>query len=167
MLKLDRFLEVLFLCSGVLISIMVISVFYGVISRYLLRDPSIIAYEVAKMCVIGSLVFSIAYLERIGGHISIDLLLKRMPNPMQLLVTRLVAPSVGLVYTSAVTYKGFTSAVYSYKLGEKSQSVWAEPLWPVKACIPLGYGLLSVVLFVTILTFILKYGQWKRESSAL
>lgn len=163
---LDRILEGLLICSGILILLMVVSVFYAVLSRYLLKDPSIVAYELAKICVIGSLVFSIAYLEHVGGHISIDLLLRRMPKLTQMIISKLIAPCTGLVYTTAVAYKGLTSAIYSYKIGERSQSVWAEPLWPIKASIPIGYGLLSVVLFVTILVSLRRRKQWKQESFA-
>jgi TRAP-type mannitol/chloroaromatic compound transport system permease small subunit len=36
--------------------------------------------------------------------------------------------------------------MYSLKINEKSMSVWAEPLFPVKILIPICYALLVLVL---------------------
>ncbi len=40
-------------------------------------------------------------------------------------------------------------AVYSYMMGERSQSIWAESHYSIKFTIPFGYGLLSLVLGLT------------------
>jgi TRAP-type mannitol/chloroaromatic compound transport system permease small subunit len=149
--------------SAVFIFLASLCVCYAVFTRYVLQDPSVHAYELAKMFMVASLVFSVAYLERTDGHISIDILLRSWRQTTQRVIRRIAVPLVGLIYTLSISYKGWTAAVYSYTVGERSQSIWAEPLYPIKFTIPFGYGLLSLVLVLTFIHEVLRLFRWKQE----
>ena len=47
--------------------------------------------------------------------------------------------------------------MYSLSIGEKSMSVWGEPLFPIKILVPLCYGLLSLVVFRNLCRGIISY----------
>lgn len=149
--------------SGVLIFLTCLAISYAVFARYVLRDPSVHAYELAKMFMVASLVFSIAYLERTDGHISIDIFLRTFRENVRQFIRKILVPCAGLVYTLSITYKGWQASVYSYTVGERSQSIWAEPLYPIKLTIPIGYGLLSLVLGLTLAYEAVRLFTWKRE----
>jgi len=61
--------------------------------------------------------------------------------------------------------------MFSLRIGERSMSSWAEPLFPVKVMIPIGYGFLFLVaisqLFQGIFSLAKKYQEppeTKRET---
>ena len=70
-----------------------------------------------------------------------------------------VGPLLGLVFCSVLTWEGWTVAMYSLEIGERSMSVWAVPLFPVKILIPAGYGLLCLVLVLKIIRGFLSFGK--------
>jgi len=47
-----------------------------------------------------------------------------------------------------VTWKSFTTSLYSLKIHEVSSSAWAVPLFPIKIVVPVGYALLVIVLLL-------------------
>jgi len=119
---------------------------YGVIKRYVFADPSIYVYELSMMFMISGLVFAVAYVQREGRHLRVDFLSSRMSQATQDIILNLVVPIAGLFYCIVLTWKGWTSAMYSLQIGETSQSIWGEPLFPVRVSIPVGYGLICLVL---------------------
>jgi TRAP-type mannitol/chloroaromatic compound transport system permease small subunit len=70
-----------------------------------------------------------------------------MPVGMANFLHRIISPVLALLYCFVLTWKGWTVAMYSLKIGERSMSVVAEPLFPIKLMIPVCYGLMTLVVF--------------------
>jgi TRAP-type mannitol/chloroaromatic compound transport system permease small subunit len=58
----------------------------------------------------------------------------------------IVTPILALSYVVLITWYSWDNAWYSLQIGETSQSSWAEPWWPTKMVVPIGSGLLCLVL---------------------
>ena len=58
----------------------------------------------------------------------------------------ILTPVLGLFFVVVVTWKSWENAFYSMGIGETSQSSWEEPLFPIKFLVPIGMGLLCLVL---------------------
>lgn len=148
---LDKILEILsngaILFSGILLLAMGINVTYGVVTRYVFHSPSIIAIEMTKILMIPALVLAVSYVQRNGRHLKVDFLSNRFPQTLQLIISEIAVPIMGLFVGYVLVWKGWESMEYSRSvIHELSFSVWEEPLWPVRLTIPIGYGLLCLVM---------------------
>jgi TRAP-type C4-dicarboxylate transport system permease small subunit len=148
--SIDRILEkgtvALVILGGLMTLIMMFVTTYGVVMRYFFRRPEPVSYEIATICMLWAFLFGISYVEWRGAHIKADIFTPFMPRGMVRFLHSAVSHFLALVYCSVLTWRGLTTAMYSYSIGERSMSVWAEPLFPIKVMVPIGYFLLSLVI---------------------
>jgi len=147
---LDRIVDILskagLLCGGILLLVMAFNITYGVVARYVFNNPSVYAMELTKILMIPALVLAVAYVQRYNRHLQVDFLSARFPLKFRLILLDIVVPITGLFVGFILVWKGWESMTYSYSINETSYSSWAEPLWPVRLMIPIGYALLCLVM---------------------
>jgi TRAP-type mannitol/chloroaromatic compound transport system permease small subunit len=134
------------LFSGVMILIMSWLSTYGVARRYLFNNPEPYSYEISTSMLLSCVVLSIAFLQRQGHHLRADFLSNHFSQGTQSITTDIVGPIVALFYIVIITWQSWDAALYSYLIHETSQSSWEEPLYPTKFVVPIGMGLLTLVL---------------------
>jgi TRAP-type C4-dicarboxylate transport system permease small subunit len=146
----DRILEkgtgALVILGGIMTLIMMFVTCYGVTLRYFFRRPEPVSYEIATICMLWAFLFGISFVEWRGTHIRADIFTPFMPKPMVRFLHTVLSHFLALTYCVILTWKGFTVALYSYSIGERSMSVWAEPLFPIKIMVPIGYFFLCLVV---------------------
>lgn len=147
---LDKVSKFFTLLSGIMILLMAFTAFYGVIRRYIFNSPEPYSYELSTMFLLWTFVLALAYVEKLDEHLRVDFFVVLLPKKCKLFMLNVVGPLFGLVFCSVLTWEGWTVAMYSLEIGEKSMSIWAVPLFPVKIVIPVGYGLLCIVLLLKI-----------------
>ncbi|MEJ2109337.1 MAG: TRAP transporter small permease [Acidobacteriota bacterium] len=131
--------------SGVMILFMAFTATYGVARRYILHDPEPYSYEISMMLLLWCFVLSVASLQHQERHLRGDFILNRLPERFRLFVNCILAPALAVLCSAILAWKGWEAAMFSLKIGERSMSAWAEPLFPVKVLIPIGYGALFLV----------------------
>jgi TRAP-type mannitol/chloroaromatic compound transport system permease small subunit len=134
--------------SGILILIMAVLSTYGVGRRYLIHSPEPYSYEMSTVLLVACVVFSLAALQRHKRHLRVDFIANFLPRTLQEVLTDILTPVLGLFFVVVVTWKSWENAFYSMSIGETSQSSWEEPLFPIKFLVPIGMGLLCLVLAV-------------------
>lgn len=158
--KADRVIErvsyAFTILSGVLIVLMTFITSYGVIRRYVFKSPEPYSYELSMMLLLWTFVLALAYLEKLDGHLKVDFFVVLLPKKIRDFFLNVIGPLLGFIFGAVLTYEGWIVAIYSLEISEKSMSVWAVPLFPVKLVIPIGYGLLCIVLLLKILREILR-----------
>lgn len=158
--KADRVIErvsyAFTILSGILIVLMTFIASYGVIRRYVFKSPEPYSYELSMMFLLWTFVLALAYLEKLDGHIRMDLFVVLLPKKIRDFLLNVIGPLLGFIFCAVLTYEGWIVAMYSLGIGERSMSVWAVPLFPVKIVIPIGYGLLCIVLLLRIARRILR-----------
>lgn len=147
---LDRTIEragyIALLFSGVLIFIMAWLSTYGVARRYALHNPEYYSYELSTIFLVACVVFAIAGVQRLGRQLRVDFISVRLSEGVQDFLLNIVGPILALFYVVILTWQSWGAAWYSMEIGEVSQSVWREPWWPTKMAVPVGAGLLCLVL---------------------
>ena len=146
--KVSNFFAVL---SGLMILLMAFTASYGVVRRYLFSSPEPYSYELSTMFLLWTFVLALAYLEKLDGHLRVDFFVVLLPKKIRLFLLNVISPLTGLLFCSVLFWEGLRAALYSLEIGERSMSVWAVPLFPVKIIIPAGYGLLCIVLVLKII----------------
>lgn len=142
--------------SGILIVLMALIASYGVIRRYVFESPEPYSYELSMMFLLWTFVLALAYLEKLDSHLRVDFFVVLLPKRIRTFFLNVVGPLAGFIFCAVLTWEGWTVAMYSLEIGEKSMSIWAIPLFPVKIVVPIGYGLLCIVLLLKIIQGILK-----------
>ena len=132
--------------SGVLIFIMAWLSTYGVTRRYALNIPESYSYELSTIFLVACVMFAIAGVQRLGRQIRVDFISIRLSGSVQNILLNIIAPILALFYVVLLTWQSWDAAWYSMEVGEVSQSVWREPWWPTKMTVPVGGGLLCLVL---------------------
>ncbi len=143
--------------GGIMTLAMVFVTSYGVAMRYFFRKPEPISYELATIFMLWGFLFGLAFVEWRGEHIRADIFTPFMPKAMVKFLHNVVAHILALTYSIILTWKGWSVAMYSYSIGERSMSVWQEILWPIKVMIPIGYFLLSVVILRNLIKGVASY----------
>ena len=137
--------------SGTMILLMAFTATYGVTRRYLLHNPEPYSYEISMMLLLWCFVLSVAALQKQDRHLRGDFILNRMPRKFRFFVNEILSPALAILCSFILAWKGWEAAMFSLRIGERSMSAWAEPLFPVKVFIPVGYGLLFIVAAIQFL----------------
>lgn len=133
--------------AAALTLLMIITTVYGVVARYFFRRPEPVSYELSTIFLLWGFLFAVSMVEQLNEHIRAEIFIQFAPDHFRKFLHSLLGPFLALFYCIVLTWKGWEVALYSLRIGEKSLSVWREPIWPIKFAIPICYGLLTLVVF--------------------
>jgi TRAP-type mannitol/chloroaromatic compound transport system permease small subunit len=132
--------------SGVTIAVIGLVVTYAALRRYVFHNPEPYSYDVSTMLSVFSAALAIPGVQFLRKNIRLDFVAGRLPLKVQKAVLGIGYPLMGLSYAVVLTWQTWKVGWYSLEVGEVAQSIWGEPLWPIKLVIPIGLGLLCLVL---------------------
>ena len=153
--------------AGLMTVFMIFVTTYGVVMRYFFRRPEPVSYELATILLIWGFLYAVSYVEWRGEQIRADIFVSLMPKGMVKFLHGIVAPILALIYCFVLTWKGWTNAMYSLRIGERSMSVWQEPLFPIKIMIPICYGLLTLVVLRNLFKGIATYASHVKSKETM
>lgn len=130
-----------------------------VILRYFFNKPTIYSFELTIMIYAFHFMIVAAFALLHGSHVSIDVIYNLFSQKK-----RLILDLVGYVifffpFTIIVLYQGTKFAATSWMQLERSWSVWAPPLYPIKTVLPITMLLLvlqGIAIFVKKLHMLLR-----------
>lgn len=134
------------LFSGVMIVLIGVAVSYAATRRYFFHSPEPYSYEISMMLSVACAAFAISAVQRLRRNIRVDFLVNYLPQAIQAILLDIIGPILALFYVVIVTWQSWRGGWYSLQVGEVSQSIWAVPLFPMKLLVPIGFGLLCLVL---------------------
>jgi TRAP-type mannitol/chloroaromatic compound transport system permease small subunit len=139
------------LCSIIMI-MMVLNVFYDVISRYFFNNVSIGMQELEWHLFAAMFMFGIGYTLKEDGHVRVDVFYDKLSERAQATINILGAIFFALPITVLVLYFGSDYAFEAFKMAEGSPDPGGLPYrWIVRAIIPVSSAfLLLCLLYVTL-----------------
>lgn len=114
-----------------------------VVSRYVFDDTLIWTHETAKFVYGSYSILGGAYALRWGAHVNVDVLHRRWTVRTQAIVDSATAPFFFIVCV-VLLWQGGSLFWQSYTVDAHTWSIWAPPLAPVHAMIPLASMLLLI-----------------------
>ena len=150
---LDRITRLSWLFTGALIVLMAFVTVYGVVMRYIFKNPDPYAYEISYICMLACVVFSIAHTQRLGRHLRIDIFDRYFPEAIRGVILNIVGPIVGLIFCIPLVWKTWEQAWFALQSGQTTGTT-GIPTFPMMAAIPVGVGLLCLVLIAQILRYL-------------
>jgi len=151
---LDRITRLTWLLAGALIVLMAFVVGYGVFTRYVLRNPDPYTYEISSILMLACVVFSLAYTQRLGRHLRIDLMDRYFPESVRGVLLNIVGPIVGLVFCGVITWKSWEDAWLALQNWQVTRGTLIIPTFPIKITVTIGAGLLCLILIAQMLRYI-------------
>lgn len=140
------------LLGGIIIILLVLFATVNVLGRWLLDMPisgyiDWVEQSMAFMAFLG-----IAYTQREGGHIRMDMLVSRL-NGRRLWLVELISSVMMLLVTLALIYGSYLHFWRAYSLGDSSLDI-DLPTWPAKFVVPFALTVLALRLLLQIWGYI-------------
>ncbi|HZD26825.1 MAG TPA: TRAP transporter small permease [Alphaproteobacteria bacterium] len=128
--------------------LMMLHITADVIGKYVFNAPVPVTLEVVSNYYMVAVVFlPLALVERNNGHIFVELVSQHLRPRLQMLLAALTS-LVAAAYFGAFTYRTWLDAIAKYRIGEYIQGTVELSNWPSRFMLPLGCGLIVLVLLV-------------------
>ena len=136
---LDRLLDLMAVLSGAVLFLMMVLVVANTLTRKFLNWPITGAFEVTESMLTLSIFLALAYTQKVGAHISVDVLSRHLSGTAKWLF-ELSAPVLGAICFGWATYASWLYAHDSFLMSEQEWGSITYPIWPVKMLICFGLG---------------------------
>ncbi len=143
---LDRLTQILLKCSGVMIVLLALVYTYGSLKRYIFLAPDEYAYIGAAALMLGCVLFSLAGVQALKQHITVDFVGQFFPKTLRVIISDLIGPVFGLVFLIALTYTSWTEGLYALHSKQHTIIAASIPTYPFKIAIPVFTGIFTLVI---------------------
>ena len=120
-------------------------IFYGVVLRYVFKNPRPWIEEISMYAIIWGIMFGLSIALRNNQHITIDLLYEKLPPKFQRIID-LFANSIGVIFCVCLVYFSTDLVISTYKTGMVSMTV-GIPMWIVYLILPIS-GTFFLIRFI-------------------
>lgn len=117
---------------------------WEVVARYAFDAPTFWAYDLAYMLYGSLFLLGTGYTLRRGGHIRTDFLYEKLSVRWQGLIDAIGYLVFFFAPLALFLWAAWEEGARSWLMGEKADSPWRPPLYPLKLVIPLSLALLFV-----------------------
>jgi TRAP-type C4-dicarboxylate transport system permease small subunit len=153
--KADRWLsrveDILDLIAAFFIVFLMFFAVTQVISRKLFNYPLWGYVDIVEIVMVAFAFLGIAYCQRLGGHIRMELLVRRLRG-RTLWIFEAVGIVVALGIILVLLWYGFTHFLRAFQLGDSTIDREII-LWPAKLVIPVAFSVLTVRLVIQFLAY--------------
>lgn len=123
-----------------------------VLSRKLLNFPILGYIDFIEQSMVIFAFFGIAYCQRQGGHVRMDLFMAKF-SARPLYFFEALATLVGLIVVTILIDTSWLHFLRAYQLGDSTIDI-GLPIWPAKLVIPLAFGVLWVRFALQLVGFL-------------
>ena len=139
----DRLIDALGLAAGFIFAGMAIGIGIDVGFRNLLGSGVGWLIELLEYAMLVATLAAAPWVLREGGHVTVDLLVSRMPPGSQR-VMRLLSSALGIVISATVLFYGLKATAQAFARGSLVYKSFVFPEWWVLALVPAGMALLAI-----------------------
>jgi len=121
-----------------------------IVGRYIFNTPVPGHVEIVELIMAGVVFFGIAYTERIGGHVRMELFVTRVLKGRAYHTAEAITAALSLfVYIFILIYT-FKASVFAFQVGDNTAYLY-WPTWPSKFAVPLGSFFLCIRFLIEII----------------
>jgi len=138
------------LCSVFIIMFLMFFATAEILGRYLFNSPIPGHVEIVELIMAGVVFLGIAYTERVGGHVRMELFVTRVLKGRAYHIAEVITATLSLfVYIFILVYT-FKASIFSFQMGDNTAYLY-WPTWPSKFAIPLGCLFLCIRFIIEII----------------
>lgn len=150
--------------AGILVLYCGIIIAYEVVCRGVFNAPTEWVTEIATYCVViaGFLGMGTAYAGK--KHIHVDIILSQLSPKVKTYLT-LITSAIGIFYCYIFMFQSWKMAMLSLEYNNCAPSTLGTPLWIPQVSMPIGFAVLMLEIFRTLLECIVKIrsGEFARD----
>ena len=121
-----------------------------IVGRYIFNTPVPGHVEIVELIMAGVVFFGIAYTERVGGHVRMELFVTRVLKGRSYHIAEAITAALSLfVYIFILIYT-FKASVFAFQIGDNTAYLY-WPTWPSKFAVPLGSFFLCIRFLIEII----------------
>jgi len=124
-----------------LIFVMMGLLLFASLTRYVLNIPFVWVIEMSQFLMVAYYILGGPYSMQLGSHVRMDVMYERWRPKTQGFWDSLTAFCM-IFYLVVLFRGGFASTAYSLEYGQRNYSAWAPLMWPIKAIMTAGIGLM-------------------------
>ena len=115
--------------------------------RSVLNESTIWQTEAVVYLMVGATLMGLPYVQRLRGHVSVDLLPMLLPPGWRkgLIALTLIA---SILVTGIMLFYGFEQWHVAYERNWKSDTVWGVRLWIPYIAVPIGFAVFLIQLLI-------------------
>ena len=139
--RIDAFSEIIAKTVIWLVLITMSTTVYDAVMRYFFDAPTVWAYELGGLLLAPFWLLGGGYVLLQNAHVRMDVFYRRLP-PRKQAIMDLVTYTLFFFYCSLILIYGWDYFWLSFTRQDHSRTLWKPVLWPFKAFIPAGAGLI-------------------------
>lgn len=113
--------------------------------RFVLNGSTVWQTEAVVYLVIGATLVGLAYVQRLRGHVNVDLIPLALPPRVRFGMC-IVTLSLSILIVGVMLFYGYEYWHFAWDRGWRSDTVWGVKLWIPYLALPVGFGLLLLQL---------------------
>lgn len=129
--------------GGLIVAFLTVSTVVDATMRYVFSAPIYGIPEVNQLLLPTITFLSLAAVQKLRGHIRVDMLVIHLSARMQLIL-EIVVFMLGFVFMAVMGYQSLKDALYSFGINQVMWGVQRVPMWWAKFAIPVGCWLLCL-----------------------
>ncbi len=141
-------------CSAAMIVAAVAITCQMIFIRFVLNGSTVWQTEAVVYLVIGATLVGLPYVQRLRGHVNVDLIPLSLPRPARFVLC-IVTLSLSIVIVAVMLWYGYEYWHFAWERGWRSDTVWGVKLWIPYLALPIGFGLLLLQLIADLVAVLL------------
>jgi len=121
-----------------------------IVGRYLFNSPVPGHVEIVELIMAGVVFFGIAYTERVGGHVRMELFVTRVLKGRGYHIAEAITAALSLFVYILILIYTFKASVFAFQMGDNTAYLY-WPTWPSKFAVPLGSFFLCIRFLIEII----------------
>jgi len=154
--RVDRFfgtVENLFnLFAGSLVFALMFLGLVQIIMRNVFNSPIYGYIDIVEISMVGFAVLSIAYVQRVGGHVRMELLITRLKGRANWLIEAFATSAAIFIVAILIPYS-YSHFKRAFNFGDSTIDIQITT-WPAKLVVPLALSFLLIRLFIQLLGYL-------------
>ncbi len=141
--------------AAILLQLVAVGIVVNAVYRYSLGGGFPLITETTRFVLMVVVFLGLAGTHLAGGHVRVELLVTRLKGRIRGLLEGYLVPLSSLLFLGLIFYAGGQTTQNMFQYGTTTPSRPAVLLWPFMAVVPLGTGLLMVLLLIGLVRRIL------------
>lgn len=145
------------LVSRLLFVILIFSMLYEVVARYVFNASTIWAFDISYMATGAAFMLGVAWTLRVDGHVKIDVIIRLFPEKVGAYILGFSYIFLLFPVIAVMAWHGWGKAINAYMTGEvETVSTWGPLMWPFYLVLAVGLSLFSFQLLAEGIRYFMK-----------
>ena len=124
--------------------LLVLSLVYEVFARYAFNAPTVWSSDATYFLCSIAIIFAMAYTWQTGGHVSVDMILVKLPVKVQALLNVFFMVTMFFLCWFLIVWVMVPEVIQSWRILERSSIGYFPPIYPYKTWILIGTLMLVI-----------------------